>query len=171
MHICFLDIDGTLVSTGGAGQAAFVVTLDKDFGIQNATSSGVSFAGRSDRAIAADLMRLLRHRADARSLAASFARPTSSGSPKCCRNTKAACCRASCRCLETLDARGDTALGLITGNVAPSGRAQAASLRTLGLVPLRRLWRRAPRPQRHRRRGTRRRPAAISTAPPTASSS
>src|SRR3989304_1078968 len=58
MHICFLDIDGTLVSNGGGGRAAFVVTLDKDFGIQNAKSSGVSFAGRSDRAIAADLLAL-----------------------------------------------------------------------------------------------------------------
>ena len=36
---CFLDIDGTLVSTGGAGQAAFAVTLDKDFGITNVTTS------------------------------------------------------------------------------------------------------------------------------------
>src|SRR5262245_6291587 len=58
MHICFLDIDGTLVSTGGAGAAAFVVTLDKDFGIKDATSSGISFAGRSDRAIATDLFAL-----------------------------------------------------------------------------------------------------------------
>ena len=58
MHICFLDIDGTLISTAGAGQAAFVVTLTKDFGIPNVTSQGVAFAGRSDRAIAQDLFKL-----------------------------------------------------------------------------------------------------------------
>jgi phosphoglycolate phosphatase-like HAD superfamily hydrolase len=58
MHICFLDIDGTLVSTAGAGQAAFAVTLEKDFGITGVTTSGVAFAGRSDRAIALDLFAL-----------------------------------------------------------------------------------------------------------------
>ena len=56
MHICFLDIDGTLVLTGGAGQAAFAQTLDADFGIPK-ISPGVTFAGRSDRAIAMDLFR------------------------------------------------------------------------------------------------------------------
>jgi len=117
MHVCFLDIDGTLVSTGGAGQAAFVVTLDKDFGIQNATSTGVSFAGRSDKAIAADLMRL--HGIE----------PT----PDVWERFRAACVERLAEVLpqyqgrvlpgvlallEKLGGRGDTALGLITGNVA-----------------------------------------------------
>ena len=56
MHICFLDIDGTLVLTGGAGQTAFAGTLAEDFGIA-AIDSEVTFAGRSDRAIAMDLFR------------------------------------------------------------------------------------------------------------------
>jgi phosphoglycolate phosphatase-like HAD superfamily hydrolase len=117
MHICFLDIDGTLVSTGGAGQAAFVVTLDKDYGIRDATSSGVSFAGRSDRAIAADLLAL--HGLE----------PT----PELWQDFRAAYVRRLAEVLpiykgrvlpgvvpllETLAQRGDTALGLITGNVA-----------------------------------------------------
>ena len=116
MHICFLDIDGTLVSTGGAGQAAFVVTLDKDFGIQNAKSSGVSFAGRSDRAIAADLLAL--HGLE----------PT----PEVWQQFRAAYVRRLAEVLpvyqgrvlpgvvpllDALAERGDTALGLITGNV------------------------------------------------------
>ena len=54
MHICFLDIDGTLVLTDGAGQTAFARTLAEDFGIETIDGS-VPFAGRSDRAIAADL--------------------------------------------------------------------------------------------------------------------
>jgi phosphoglycolate phosphatase-like HAD superfamily hydrolase len=56
MHICFLDIDGTLVLTGGAGQSAFARTLADDFGIATIDGS-VPFAGRSDRAIAMDLFR------------------------------------------------------------------------------------------------------------------
>ena len=54
MHICFLDIDGTLVNTGGAGQAAFSRALTADFGIAE-VNQDVLFAGRSDRAIAMDL--------------------------------------------------------------------------------------------------------------------
>ncbi|MGE3637897.1 MAG: HAD hydrolase-like protein [Pirellulales bacterium] len=117
MHVCFLDIDGTLVSTGGAGQAAFVVTLAKDFGIHDAKSTGVSFAGRSDKAIAADIMRL--HGIE----------PT----PEVWERFRAAYVQRLAEVLpqyngrvlpgvvgllEKLDDRGDTALGLITGNVA-----------------------------------------------------
>jgi phosphoglycolate phosphatase len=56
MHICLLDIDGTLLLTGGAGQTAFAQTLAAEFGIAEIISS-VMFAGRSDRAIAMDLFR------------------------------------------------------------------------------------------------------------------
>jgi phosphoglycolate phosphatase-like HAD superfamily hydrolase len=56
MHICLLDIDGTLLLTGGAGQTAFAETLAADFGILEILTK-VSFAGRSDRAIVADLFR------------------------------------------------------------------------------------------------------------------
>jgi phosphoglycolate phosphatase len=56
MHICLLDIDGTLVLTGGAGQAAFAETLAVDFGIPEIKTK-VAFAGRSDRAIVGDLFR------------------------------------------------------------------------------------------------------------------
>jgi phosphoglycolate phosphatase len=57
MHICLLDIDGTLLLTGGAGQKAFAETLAVEFGIAQIINS-VMFAGRSDRAIAMDLFRL-----------------------------------------------------------------------------------------------------------------
>ena len=57
MHICLLDIDGTLLLTGGAGQKAFAQTLADEFGIGEIIHP-VMFAGRSDRAIALELMRL-----------------------------------------------------------------------------------------------------------------
>jgi phosphoglycolate phosphatase len=56
MHVCFFDIDGTLVLTGGAGQAAFAQTLAEEFDIPE-IDTRIAFAGRSDRAIATDLFR------------------------------------------------------------------------------------------------------------------
>jgi phosphoglycolate phosphatase len=57
MHICLLDIDGTLLLSGGAGQKAFAQTLADEFGIGEIIHP-VMFAGRSDRAIAMELLRL-----------------------------------------------------------------------------------------------------------------
>ena len=55
MKACLFDIDGTLIQTGGAGQVAFAQTFADKFDVPQ-LSSDVSFAGRSDRAIALDLM-------------------------------------------------------------------------------------------------------------------
>jgi phosphoglycolate phosphatase len=121
MHICFLDIDGTLVSTAGAGQAAFAVTLEKDFGITNVTTSGVAFAGRSDRAIALDLFALY------------GIEPTPEVWSKfnvgyIKRLEEVLPIHDGCvlpgvvRLLELLVARGDVALGLLTGNVREAAR-------------------------------------------------
>lgn len=57
VYAVLFDIDGTLIQTGGAGQLAFAETFADEFGVK-AISPGVSFAGRSDRAIALDLMRV-----------------------------------------------------------------------------------------------------------------
>ncbi len=56
MRVCFFDIDGTLISSGGAGQNAFAHVFGTLFGVDQ-ISTDVSFAGRSDRAIALDLLR------------------------------------------------------------------------------------------------------------------
>lgn len=56
MRVCFFDIDGTLVATGGAGQRAFADVFRELWGVEQ-LSGGISFAGRSDRAIAFDLFR------------------------------------------------------------------------------------------------------------------
>jgi HAD superfamily hydrolase (TIGR01509 family) len=54
MHVCLFDIDGTLLSSGGAGQAAMEAAIVSEFGAL-ARYEGLSTAGRTDRAIAADL--------------------------------------------------------------------------------------------------------------------
>ena len=54
MNFCLFDIDGTLMDTGGAGQAAMEAALESEF---NATKpiEGISTAGRTDRAITTDM--------------------------------------------------------------------------------------------------------------------
>ena len=37
MHVCLFDIDGTLISSGGAGKAALEIALAKEFGIERIT--------------------------------------------------------------------------------------------------------------------------------------
>tara|TARA_R110002072_G_scaffold287242_1_gene452625 strand:- start:85795 stop:86472 length:678 start_codon:yes stop_codon:yes gene_type:complete len=55
MAVCLFDIDGTLLSSGGAGQAAMEVALESAFGI-TAPTEGISVAGRTDRAIVTELL-------------------------------------------------------------------------------------------------------------------
>lgn len=55
MYAVLFDIDGTLISTDGAGKLAFAETFAAEFGVTE-ISKNVSFAGRSDRAIAGELM-------------------------------------------------------------------------------------------------------------------
>jgi len=54
MDVLLFDIDGTLLNTGGAGQRAMERALATVFGIM-APTEGISAAGRTDRAITADL--------------------------------------------------------------------------------------------------------------------
>jgi phosphoglycolate phosphatase-like HAD superfamily hydrolase len=53
MIICLFDIDGTLISTGGAGQAAMARAI-ASFGLAPETDD-IAFSGRTDREIVRDL--------------------------------------------------------------------------------------------------------------------
>ena len=55
MAVYLFDIDGTLLNSGGAGQAAMEVGLARAFGI-TAPTEGISVAGRTDFAIISDLL-------------------------------------------------------------------------------------------------------------------
>jgi phosphoglycolate phosphatase len=57
MPILLFDIDGTLVRTGGAGKAAMESGLRAEFGIAEIRDV-VPYSGRTDRAIARDLLRV-----------------------------------------------------------------------------------------------------------------
>ena len=56
MHIILFDIDGTLLHSGGAGQAGIERALELAFGV-TAPTDGIPTAGRTDRAIGQDLIR------------------------------------------------------------------------------------------------------------------
>ncbi len=56
MRVYLFDIDGTLVSSGGAGKAAMEAALAATFGVP-AASNGVPYSGRTDRSITRDLFR------------------------------------------------------------------------------------------------------------------
>jgi phosphoglycolate phosphatase-like HAD superfamily hydrolase len=121
MHLCLFDIDGTLVSTGGAGQAAFVVTLAKDFGITDPTSASVEFSGRSDRAITMDMLALhgIAPTEDVwERFRVAYVRRLAEVLPA----YKGCVLPGVVPLLEQLSARGDTALGLLTGNVQQAAR-------------------------------------------------
>jgi phosphoglycolate phosphatase len=56
MNVCLFDIDGTLLSSGGAGKAALEAAFSQEFGVP--LRHHVPYAGRTDRAIMRDLFRL-----------------------------------------------------------------------------------------------------------------
>ena len=60
MHVCLFDIDGTLLSSGGAGKAAMEMALITEFGV-TAADHRVPFSGRTDRAIGRDLLQPVLH--------------------------------------------------------------------------------------------------------------
>ena len=57
MHVLLFDIDGTLILSGGAGKSALEEALELEFDI-GAIIPGVSYSGRTDLAIARDLLEL-----------------------------------------------------------------------------------------------------------------
>src|SRR3954468_22910875 len=115
MHICLLDIDGTLLLTGGAGQKAFAQTLADEFGIGEIIHP-VMFAGRSDRAIALELMRL--HGVDdSTDNWQRFCAGYLSRLERALISNQGFVLPGASELVTTLAKRDDVALGLLTGNV------------------------------------------------------
>ncbi len=120
MHICLFDIDGTLLSTGGAGQAAMEAAI-RDELRTSAPIHGVSYAGRTDRAIIADIFTFygfeLTEESRARFIAAYLRRLPDelSGRP-------GLVLPGVVELLSSLHARDDVVLGLLTGNLLEGAR-------------------------------------------------
>ncbi len=115
MHVCLFDIDGTLISSGGAGKAALEAALAEDFGIDRPIEA-LQLSGRTDVAIVTDL--LLYHGMDdtaevRRRLLVAYLRHL----PRCLATGMGRVLPGIAELLELLRGRKDVVVGLLTGNV------------------------------------------------------
>lgn len=124
MHVCLFDIDGTLLHTRGAGMAALRAGLRAAFGIAEPTDQ-VAVHGRTDRGITRDLFRyhgiddLPEHWERFRD---AYLRVL----PESLAARKGTILPGVVPLLETLTARKDVAVGLLTGNTREGARIKLA---------------------------------------------
>jgi phosphoglycolate phosphatase-like HAD superfamily hydrolase len=120
MRVCLFDIDGTLLSSGGAGKAAMEAALVEEFGLPGVLHQ-ISYSGRTDRAITWDLLHA--HQLD----------PHDSHRERLLngylRRLPDSLCRGQGRVLpgihellDELGQRDDVVLGLLTGNIRAGSR-------------------------------------------------
>ena len=116
MNVLLFDIDGTLIDAGGAGQAAMEAALAYEFQtVQPVT--GISTAGRTDRAIGMDLFRF--HGVEVNE--AHWNRYLSSYFrllPDSLQSKSGVVLPGVSSLLDRLSRRDDVLLGLLTGNFA-----------------------------------------------------
>lgn len=115
MHVCLFDIDGTLLNTGGAGQAAMEAALASEFGATRPLDRAVTFSGRTDRAIAADLFNF-HGIADTAETLRRFVSAYLRHLPACLAERDGLVLPGILALLDALAARSDVRLGLLTGN-------------------------------------------------------
>ncbi len=122
MITCLFDIDGTLLSSGGAGKSAMERALASTFGAP-ADSGGISYSGRTDRAIGRDLFRL--HRIDeSADNWRRFLDAYLSHLPDCLHGHQGRVLPGITSLLQELANRDDVLLGLLTGNVRAGARVK-----------------------------------------------
>jgi len=122
MIVCLFDIDGTLISSGGAGKAALEAALADEFGVTHLIEK-LKLSGRTDRAIIRDLFRM--HVIDdtpenlRRLIAAYLVRL-----PECLRRSAGRVLPGVAELLLRLRDRDDVLVGLLTGNVRDGARVK-----------------------------------------------
>lgn len=120
MHICLFDIDGTLLSSGGAGKAAMESALLDEFNLP-AVRYQVPYSGRTDRAIGREL--LGRH--DIKPTSANWTRLLTAylqRLPDSLTHHDGRVLPGITPLLEQLARREDVVIGLLTGNVREGAR-------------------------------------------------
>lgn len=120
MHICLFDIDGTLLLTGGAGQAAMEAVIASEFGSSRPVE-GIPTAGRTDRAIVADLFRYYGLEPDDGAWER-FLKAYLRHLPRHLAECDGTVLPGIPPLLETLGGRDDVILGLLTGNFREGAR-------------------------------------------------
>jgi phosphoglycolate phosphatase-like HAD superfamily hydrolase len=122
MHVCLFDVDGTLISSGGAGKAALEAALASEFGIDHLIEK-LQLSGRTDRAITRDIFQLHAIEetpANWQRLIEGYLRHL----PRCLATFKGRVLPGIKALLEQLSSREDVALGLLTGNVRAGAKVK-----------------------------------------------
>jgi phosphoglycolate phosphatase-like HAD superfamily hydrolase len=120
MHVCLFDIDGTLISSGGAGKSALERTLASEFGIDRPIEK-LLLSGRTDRAIIRDLFRM--HELEDspenwQRLRAGYLRHL----PACLASSPGRILPGISALLDQLATHDEVAVGLLTGNLREGAR-------------------------------------------------
>jgi phosphoglycolate phosphatase-like HAD superfamily hydrolase len=121
MHVCLFDIDGTLITSAGAGKAALEAAL-AEFGIPPLIDK-LELSGRTDRAIIRDLfqMHVIEETPDnLQRLVQGYLRHL----PACLASHRGRVLPGIAALLEQLHERCDVAVGLLTGNVRAGARVK-----------------------------------------------
>lgn len=122
MHYCLFDIDGTLLNTGGAGQAAMEAALLEMFDIDR-SAEGISYAGRTDYAIVTGIFAFFEidvdHELHARFVDTYLAHLASTLAAR-----DGLVLPGVVELLDLLRTREDVVLGLLTGNVQRGAEAK-----------------------------------------------
>jgi len=113
-HVLFFDIDGTMLSTGGAGQRAMELALSEEFRIADPFQQ-ILTAGRTDRGIEDEIF--ARYGIPATDLSRQrFMRAYLDRLPDCLRLLPGGLLPGVPELLQSLSERGDVHLSLLTGN-------------------------------------------------------
>ena len=120
MHVCLFDIDGTLITSGGAGKAALEAALLSEFGVNHGMDK-VELSGRTDRAIISDLFRF--HNVDETPAARErLVSAYLAHLPSCLARLQGRVLPGIAEFLDHLADRDEIAVGLLTGNVRAGAR-------------------------------------------------
>ena len=120
MPVILFDIDGTLIRSGGSGKVAMETAMRSAFGLDE-VNDNVPYSGRTDQAIAGDLLRengIAATDANMRALRAAYL----DALPGSLRDLGGTVCAGIPEILRELAPRPDVLLGLLTGNAREGAR-------------------------------------------------
>lgn len=121
--VLLFDIDGTLLSTGGAGRRAIERAFERRVGNRDACA-GFSFAGMTDRAIARGGLQAVGREVTEAEIDALLAVYVELLAEEMARTQNARIHDGMIAALDAAAARGGTAIGLGTGNIRAGAQAK-----------------------------------------------
>jgi phosphoglycolate phosphatase len=124
MFACLFDIDGTLLSSGGAGKHAMYAAIASEFGVGELLDN-VPFAGRTDRAIGRDLF-TTHGLEDSDANWGRFTRAYLQHLPQSLKLRPGCVLPGVAGLLAALQQRDDVVVGLLTGNLRDGARTKLA---------------------------------------------